>query len=250
MDEFKLLVDLHKSHERQGPGAELETRKAIDLTGINATTRLKIADIGCGTGASSLILAKSLNAEITAVDFLEEFLVVLRERAKKESVSEKIKTLCCSMESLPFNDQEFDIIWSEGAIYNIGFKKGIKEWRQFLKPGGLLVASEITWTTARRPQEIQQHWESEYPEINTASAKIQQLEESDYSPIGYFTLPESCWLDNYYQPIEKSLEDFLKRHDNCERATEIAEAERQEIALYKKYKDYYSYGFYVARKLN
>ena len=39
--------------------------------------------------------------------------------------------LAASMEDLPFESSYFDLIWSEGAIYNIGFEKGIKTWKPF-----------------------------------------------------------------------------------------------------------------------
>ncbi len=250
MDDYQLLIDLHKNAERQGPGGDLATQLALNLSRIDKTAPLKIADIGCGTGASTLILAEQLNAQITAVDFLQDFLDVLADRAKKQGLTEKISPLCCSMENLPFNDAEFDIVWSEGAIYNIGFEKGIKDWYRYLKPGGLLVASEITWLTNSRPIEIQKYWEVEYPEIDVASAKIALLEQNGYSPIGYFTLPEHCWLENYYQPMQARFQDFLNRNNNCEEAQDIVEMEMREIRLYEQYKANYSYGVYIVKKLN
>jgi len=249
MVEFQLLIDLHKGANRQGPGDDAETEKAIDLAYIDRSAPLKIADIGCGTGSSSLILAHLLNANITAVDFLQDFLDVLETRAKSEGVAENITSLCASMDDLPFEEEEFDVIWSEGAIYNIGFQKGVADWRHYLKPGGLLIASEITWITNTRPSEIQNHWDNEYPEINRASSKIKVLEESGYSPIGYFVLPEHCWLDNYYQPMQNGFQGFLDRNGNSEDARAVVEAETKEIELYKKYKSYYSYGVYIARRV-
>ena len=248
MDELMLLVDLHKGAARQGPGGDVETVKAVDLAGIDRDMAVKIADIGCGTGASTLTLARLLNAEITAVDFLAEFVEVLAARAQEVGVAGKISPLCASMEQLPFAAEEFDVIWSEGAIYNIGFKRGVTEWRQFLKPGGLLVVSEITWLTNSRPAELQEHWHHAYPEIDTASAKIQVLEDSGYQPVGYFVLPEHCWLDNYYAPMIKRFDDFLARNGQSEAARDIVAAERHEIELYRKYKAYFSYGVYIARK--
>lgn len=250
MADYQLLIDLHKDAERQGPGGNPETKLALDLLEIDKTAPLKIADIGCGTGASTLVLAEQLDAQITAVDFLPDFLEVLETRAKQKELSEKISTLCCSMENLPFNDAEFDVIWSEGAIYNIGFEKGIKDWHRYLKPGGLLVVSEITWLTNFRPLEIQNYWEVEYSEIDLASAKFALLEEYGYSPIGYFVLPEHCWLENYYQPMQVRFQDFLKRNNHSEDAHSIVEMETREIELYEQYKAYYSYGVYIARKLN
>lgn len=217
---------------------------------LDPSALLKIADIGCGTGASTMQLARSLNAEITAIDFLPEFIEVLKCNAKNEGLSKKINPLVCSMENLPFDDEEYDVIWSEGAIYNIGFEKGIGDWKRFLKPGGLLVVSEITWITDDRPSEIQKHWETEYSEIDTASSKINILEKNGYSPVAYFFLPEHCWLENYYRPIQNSFAKFIDRNANNESAQAIVEAEKKEISIYENFKKYYSYGIYIARKLS
>ena len=249
MEEYQLLIDLHKRAKRQGPGGDAETEKAIDLAMLDPSASLRIADIGCGTGSSAMLLARLLNARITAVDFLQDFLEALENRAEKMGLSDKIRTLNCSMDNLPFGDEEYDVIWSEGAIYNIGFEKGVKKWKRFLKTGGMMVVSEITWLTADRPSELQEYWKNEYPEINTASSKIDILEKNGYSPVAYFVLPEHCWLDNYYRPMQDDFEVFLKRNGNSERAQAIVNAEKKEIALYEKYKAHYSYGVYIARKL-
>ena len=250
MEDYRLLTDLHKNADRQGPGGDAETEKALDLAMIDRTAPLKIADIGCGTGASTLLLARLSNARITAVDFLADFLEVLEKRAKRMGLSDKITTLNCSMDNLPFGDEEYDVIWSEGAIYNIGFEKGVTDWKRFLKAGGILVVSEITWMTDSRPAALQKHWEGEYSEIDKASSKTGVLEKNGYAPIGYFVLPEHCWMENYYRPIQDSFNDFLRRNGNSDEARAIVDAEQQEIEMYEKYKTHYSYGVYIARKLD
>lgn len=249
MGDYQLLIDLHKRAKRQGPGGVAETRKAVDLAMIDPSIPIKIADIGCGTGFTTILLARLLNAQITAVDFLPNFIEVLKVNAENEGLIEKIDPLVCSMDNLQFDDEEYDVIWSEGAIYNMGFENGVKDWKRFLKTGGLLIVSEITWITNDRPFEVQKHWVNEYPEIDTASSKISILENSGYSPVAYFILPEHCWLDNYYRPMQNSFADFLSRNENNKDAQAIIEAEKKEIALYEKFKNYYSYGVYIARKV-
>lgn len=221
----------------------------MQLAGLDKSRPLKIADIGCGTGASTIQLAKELDAEITAVDFLPEFLDELQTRASEHGVADKITTLSCSMDALPFADEKFDVIWSEGAIYNMGFEAGVSAWRRFLKPGGKLIVSEITWLTADRPAELQSHWDSEYPEIDVASAKIGILERHGYIPEGYFYLPTSCWIDNYYRPMQDGFDAFLERNGGGDQAREMIECEQAEIALYERYAAYYSYGVYIAKKV-
>ena len=129
MTELELIIDLHKNSERQGPGSEEETLKALDFMDLPRDRELKITDIGCGSGGQTITLAKNLNGQITAVDLFPEFLDELNEKSQKKGLTEKIIRLEKSMVDLPFNDKEFDIVWSEGAIYNIGFESGIKKWK-------------------------------------------------------------------------------------------------------------------------
>lgn len=247
MDDLDLLIDLHRDGPRQGPGSAAHTRSAMGLAGLDDTSPLRIADLGCGTGASTLVLAEDLDADIVAVDLVPEFLEVLERTAERHGVADRITTSAESMDALPFADAEFDVLWSEGAVYSIGFEAGVTAWRRFLKPGGVLVVSELTWFTAERPAEIEDHWRAEYPEIDLASAKIGILERAGYAPLGYFTLPGDCWTDEYYAPLRARFTDFLARHPGNAAAATIVAAEEREIALYDRYGAYYGYGVYVAR---
>lgn len=246
---LEYLVELHKGNYRQGPGSEKETERAIELLDLDMSKEYRVLDLGCGTGAQTMTLAKNIPGTIVAVDIFDEFLEEVEDRAKKMGFSHKVKTHNCSMDSLNFEIESFDIIWSEGAIYNLGFKKGVETVSKFLKPGGYIALSEITWSTGSRPRSLEEHWNSEYPEIDTASNKVKVLEDAGFRPLGYFLLPKECWIDNYYKPLEESYDDFLKRYNSDSTSIEIVEGEKREIALYKQYSMYYSYGFYIAKKV-
>ena len=249
MEELQLLIDLHRDSPRQGPGGDDETRLALTLAGLRGSSGLRVADIGCGTGASTLVLARELDAQITAVDFLPEFLAELEQRADRAGVAERITTVSAPMENLPFEAASFDAIWSEGAIYNMGFAAGVRAWRKLLEPGGVLAVSELTWFTDRRPEALRAHWAREYPGVDTASAKLAVLEREGFSPIGYFPLPGRCWLDNYYRPLQRRFPAFLDRHGHADAARAIVVAEEDEIALYENYSEFFGYGFYLAKKV-
>ena len=248
MTDLELLIDFHLDAERQGPGSINDTLTAMQWLSLPKGQPLKIADIGCGTGAQTIVLAERLAGEVIAVDIFPEFLNKLKLKAKSKTLSAQITIRQESMDRLSFKDNELDIIWSEGAIYNMGFREGVKQWKSYLKPGGYLAVSEITWLTKTRPAEIEAHWSSEYPEIDIASAKIKILEDNGFSLVGYFALSEKSWLENYYTPMEDRFESFLSRHKNESAAMQLVETERHEMDLYKKYRDFVSYGFYVARK--
>jgi SAM-dependent methyltransferase len=152
------------------------------------------------------------------------------------------------MDSLPLTVGTLDAIWSEGAIYNIGFEKGVQDWRRFLKPDGILAVSELTWLTNSRPAELELHWRSQYGEVDTASSKMAMLERNGYTPLGYFVLPEQCWLDAYYLPMQKRFAAFLKAHDSSDSAKAIIAAEEREMDLYERHRLHVSYGYYIAQK--
>lgn len=248
MDNLALLVDLHIGNDRQGPGSDAMTRRALSLTGLSPDPALRVADIGCGTGAASLVLARDLGAPVTAVDLLPAFLDRLAERSRDAGLADRITPREASMEDLPFAPESLDLIWSEGAIYNMGFDAGIRSWRNFLRPGGVLAVSDLAWLTHDRPAPLHDHWMAQYPEVALPSAKIAALERAGYSLQGYFPLPTTCWLDQYYRPLQRGMADFLARNDSPD-ARRIADQEAAEIALYEANMDFVSYGFFIARRI-
>lgn len=249
MNEFDLLVDLHKYNQRQGPGSPQLTKKALELTGLTGQPKLEIADIGCGTGGQTLNLASLLDGKITAVDLFPDFLKILSMRAVKSGFEKRITTIEASMDNLPFGDNVFDLIWSEGAIYIMGFENGIRHWKRHLKSGGILAVSDITWITDSRPQELERFWKRECPEISTVSAKLEVLKKQGYEILSHFILPKDCWIDHYYLPLQDSYQSFLERQGHSQEAKDIIASDKTEFEMYMKYKHYYSYAFYIARKL-
>ncbi len=83
------------------------------------------------------------------------------------------------MDNLDFQEKSFDVIWSEGAIYNIGFERDFQNGEDYLKMGGYTVVSEISWLTDNRPKEIEEYWIDAYSEIDTIDAKLSILRIAD-----------------------------------------------------------------------
>ncbi len=248
MDDLNLLIDLHVTADRQGPGDAGHTRRAIELAGLSRRRDLDVADIGCGTGASAIVLAQDLESRVVAVDSRPEFLHALRSRAEQAGLADRITPVNASMDRLPFDAERLDAMWSEGAIYNMGFANGVRQWRRFLKRGGILAVSELTWLTASRPPELEDFWRARYAEVGTASSKLAVLERSGYAPIGYFVLPEHCWLDAYYRPMQQRFPAFLARHGSSDAAKAVVAEEALEIDLYERYRACVGYGYYIARR--
>ncbi len=249
MDELELVVDLHLRNERQGPGSADDTRRALALTGVRPDPRLSIADVGCGTGASALLLAHELGALVRAIDLMPAFAEELRARAEARGMGDLVRAEVARMEDLPIEPDSLDLLWSEGAIYNMGFAEGVRAWRPLLKRGGVLAVSDLTWTTPKRPADVEAHWASIYPGVATAAEKIRILEAAGYAPLGFFFLPPSSW-DAYYGPLRAGFAAFRARHDTDERVEAmLAEAER-EVQFYEAHGAWFGYGFFVARRFD
>lgn len=243
-----VLAGIYRPMTRQGPGSDAMSIRALEIAGLDQRSGFRVADIGCGTGAASILLAERCDAEVVAVDIFESFLEGVQEGGREVGVADRISTLAASMDDLPFDAEEFDVIWSEGAAYNMGFAEAARYWRQFLRPGGTLVVSEITWTTAERPREIEDFWVGEYPQIALPSAKIEVLEQSGYRPEGFFMLPDHCWTQNFYEPLEERLSSVERVNGTDPVVAEVVAAHRYELDLYRRFGQYYSYGMFVARR--
>lgn len=138
---------------------------------------------------------------------------------------------------------------AEGAIYNIGFEKGLTDWRRYLKTGGYIAVSEAAWFTDQRPAEIEEFWTSEYPGIDTVPAKLAQLQQAGYKPVACFCIPDECWTDHYYAPQVALQQAFLETHAGNEAVQAFIRNQRREASLYNQYGKYYGYAFFIGKKL-
>ena len=246
--DFALINEFFTELERQGPGSTEETIKALGFIG-NLSDKTKIADLGCGTGAQTIVLAQNTEATITALDLYAGSIDKLNATIEKLGLQNRVKGVVGSMDNLPFQNDEFDIIWSEGAIANIGFEKGLNYWRRFLKKDGYIAATYESWFTDNRPAEIEEWWLSAVPEMATIGYNISIMQKTGYIPVAAFILPESCWIDNYFIPQKARQEEFLKKHAGNKTVEDMIAFMRREADLYSKYKQYYGYVFYIGKKM-
>jgi len=242
-----LICEYYSNMDRQGPGSPEATLRALSFTG-NLHEGSRIADLGCGTGGQTIILAQNTPGNITAIDLFPGFIDKLNGNAQKLNLQHRVKGVVGSMDKLDFQRNELDLIWCEGAIYNIGFEKGLKYWNQFLKKGGYVAVSEASWFTEDRPKEIFDFWNDAYPEIDTIPNKIAQMQKAGYMVTASFILPETCWIDNFFVPAITARKIFLDKYKGNKSAEEFIKYEKHEADLYYKYKEYYGYVFYIGKK--
>jgi SAM-dependent methyltransferase len=246
--DVNLICEYYSNFERQGPGSPEMTIKALSF--INDLNDIShIADIGCGTGGQTLVLAQHTTGNIIGIDLSPIMIEKFNNNVNKSNMQNRVKGIIESMDKLSFKNDELDMIWSEGAIYNIGFERGLKEWNTYLKQGGYIAVTEASWFTEKRPDEINDFWMDAYPEIDTIPNCILKMQKAGYIPVASFILPEICWTDNFYDSHISFQEIFLKKYPGNKTVEDFIAYERYEAKMYKKYKKYYGYVFYIGKKL-
>ncbi len=245
--DLNIIYDYFTDTERQGPGSPEVTLKALSFID-ELSQGSKIADIGCGTGGQTIVLAQNTVSKIIGIELWPDFIRQFNQNIQKHQLQHRVTGIIGDMGNLQFNTEELDLIWSEGAIYNIGFKRGLNEWRKFLKIGGYIAITENTWFSNQRPPEIEDFWQKAYPEIDTISNKVAQIEQAGYLPVATFVVPEQVWVDYYSRQTQRQ-KAFLEKYSGNQAAEEFIRYQQHEAELYRKYREYYGYVFYIAKRI-
>ena len=241
-----LLIETHANLERQGIGSPEMTLKALSFID-NADKISRAADMGCGTGGQTMVLAQNISGSITGVDLLPRFIDVFNANAKKLNLEKRVNGIVESILDLSFGKEEFDLIWSEGVIDSIGFEKGITYWNGFLKKNGYIAVTCPSWLTNEPNAEVEKFWGDAGSKLDTTAHNISIMQKAGYGFVAAFTLPEKDWM-NYFVPREEINKAFLKKHPDNNTLKEYAKIDTYEMELYQKYNQYYGYVFYIGKK--
>lgn len=241
---YEALTILHGGTDRQGPGDDafsLEILRRLPPLPSDCA----IADLGCGTGIASVLLAQHFRQPVLCVDTSDEFLNTLAAKAESLGIEHLIITLCMDMGALDPKQHQFDLLWSEGAAYILTFEGAMKKWRPLMAENGIAVVSEMNWFGSERPHEAVDFWSTGYPEMADEQTNIAYAEQYGFRLLFTERLPTNAWWTNYYNPLLEQLDAHATSPYKTMREA-VAET-RQEIALFRKYSDYFGYTFYVLK---
>jgi ubiquinone/menaquinone biosynthesis C-methylase UbiE len=163
------------------------TRKAYRM--LPQLDKPRILDVGCGSGVSTLELARISGGNIVAVDIDKGALDKLINKAESEGLSSRVAVVHSSMLDMNFLPDSFDIIWTEGAISYIGFERGLREWRRLIVADGYLVVHDA---------------------LSDLQNKIESTHTCGYTISGQLELPPDIWWNEYYAPLKRELEVLLE----------------------------------------
>jgi cyclopropane fatty-acyl-phospholipid synthase-like methyltransferase len=243
---IRALIELHRGLERQGPGDTAFSNYIISQL-PELPTNPRIADIGCGAGAGTLILANKFQSKVRAVDFSREFLDQLEDRAKQRGLEHLVETIECDMGNLDWESGSIDLLWSEGAAYNITFQGALEAWRPLMASNGIAAISEMSYFTSDVPEPIIIFMQNAYPAIKTEPENSDIINSSGFEVLGIHRLPSKAWWDNYYEPLRNNLESFKNSKDSIMQSV-ISETE-EEMKFFEEYGNFYGYSFYIMKAL-
>ena len=185
-----------------------------------------ILDVGCGSGIPTIEIAKLSKGHVTGIDIDENSLRILKRKIKDYGLKNQITVIRKSINNMDFQKESFDIIWSEGAVFVIGFENSIKNWRFYLKPKGFLVLHD---------------------EMRDKSKKLELIEKYGYKLIIQFDLSFETWWNEYFTPLEQLVKSYKKKYPNDSELNRELEKDQSEIDMCKSNPERAS-SFYVIIK--
>lgn len=244
-DYLAALIALHRGLDRQGPGdADFARELLRGLPPLPA--RPRIADLGCGAGAGALLLAEHFRSGVKAVDAVPEFIEALGERAWRAGLDRLITPIVADMAALDWPPACLDLLWSEGAAYNLGFERALRLWRPLLAEGGIAVVSELSWFTDTPPEAARAYWQAAYPGMGGEAENVERAGAAGYEVLATHRLPGEAWWRNYYDPLRARMAAWKGTDLKPVERAVLRETEA-EMDLFARFSAAYGYTFYVLR---
>jgi len=122
------------------PGGEDLSRRTIAAMDLPANAT--VADLGCGTGTTALMLARDFSLQVTGVDLSATSIERAVERTETNNAA--VRFIHGDAQKLPFEENEFDGILAECSFSLFTDQEAVlAEIRRVLKPGGRLAITDM-----------------------------------------------------------------------------------------------------------
>jgi len=241
-----LFFEVFEPLPRQGPGSRASARRALDLCkGLPPSPA--VLDLGCGAGAQSFHLADLTAGTIVAVDLHAPLVDRLAAEAARRGLAERIQPRVADIGALEYAPRSFDLLWSEGALYNVGIERALRLYAPLLKAGGYLAFTEAVWLNPDPPAEARAAF-SDYAAMGSIADVSGLIEASDLSLVDHFTLPNEDWWNEFYTPMVHRIDELRDVYAGDTEALAVLDELAREPAVYRRCSHWYGYEFFVVRR--
>jgi SAM-dependent methyltransferase len=139
-----LELEAYLGGEFLHPGARATTEALLPMLGLRLGGRA--LELGCGTGATAVLVARTLGVRVTMLDRSLAMLVAAHDRLRKERLLREVNLLRADAgRSWPFRDATFDAVYAESAVALLEIESVIGECARVLRSRGHLALTERIW---------------------------------------------------------------------------------------------------------
>lgn len=244
---WQVFLDLYLALPRQGPGNRASAERALALCG-DLPPAPAVADLGCGVGGQTLLLAELTGGTVAAVDSLPAAVERLRAAAAARGLGGRVTAVVGDLARPPLPPEAFDLVWSEGALYNAGLDVALAACRGLLRPRGIVAFTDAVWRVEAPPPEVKASFDFDYPAMGRVPDVLAAIERSGLTLVGHFILPDEAWWEDFYAPMERRLQELRHRYAGDTEAQAILDRLALEPELHRRWGHTYAYEFFVARR--
>ena len=246
---WELFFEVYENLPRQGPGNRACAARAFSLC-RDLPEFPTVLDLGCGVGGQTFQLAEMMSGPIVAVDNHAPSIERLRTAIARQGFSQRISAIVGDMAHLERTLGNFDLIWSEGALYSIGLGNALRVCHGLLRPGGYLAFTDAVWRKENPPSEVKASFDLDYPTMGTLDDDVAAIHNYGFEIIGNFTLPDEAWWDDFYTPMEARIAELRSKYASDLDASAILDQLAEEPVMHRRFSDFYAYEFFVVRALS
>lgn len=234
--DWTAFFQLHRGLPREGPGLPGDVAWAADQARVKKDAR--ICDAACGPGADiEALLAAAPEGHVTALDKVEHFVKAARARHAGQRR--------CSIRQGDMAEIEgpFDFIWCAGAIYFLGVRAALEQWKPALASGGAVAFSQVCWFTDNPSEAARAGWAG-YPDMTDEAGVLTAVKAAGYECLAQKRLSDAAW-EAYFQPIDARIAALRATATDALHAV-LDEAEA-EAALWRRERASFGYLLCVVR---
>jgi len=242
-----LFYELYECLPRQGPGNRASAAKAFGLC-RDLPASPAVLDLGCGVGEQTIYLSELTSGTIVAIDSHAPSIERLKATIAEGGFSPRVQALVGDMANPGQPPESFDLIWSEGALYNIGIENALRVCYGLLRPGGYLAFTDAVWRKDDPPSEVKKSFDLDYPAMGRVEDVLTAIEKCGFELLGHFPLPDEAWWADFYTPMEHRINELRIKYAHDTQASLILDRLAQEPEMHRRFSDYYAYEFFVARR--
>jgi len=244
---WPIFFEVYELLPRQGPGNRACAARALGLCRDLPPTPA-VLDLGCGVGGQTIHLAELTSGAIVAIDRHAPSIERLRAKVIQRGLTHRVRPIVGDMADPGQPPNSFDLIWSEGALYNIGIERALRICRELLRPGGYLAFTDAVWRKNDPPPEVKASFAPDYPTMGGVPDVLATIERCGLSLIGHFTLPDEAWWDDFYTPMQRRIEELRDKYAEDAEAIVVLDQLDLEPAMHRRHSEYYAYEFFVVRR--